>query len=223
MSRLITPSWFSSISWARNAPPSRIRDDEQGRTWREKAYEDLRNMLGRVYGDFNEAAKRGVEFENHVYRVAKLEDPYGVNASQFFKQVVAQCVGGQFQYKSKRFVEIAGEEYCVYGKLDVWFPADRTIKDIKTTGNYKGRDHYLKSMQHKMYCYINQAPSFRYVVAEFPDDTSRQISDIHMIDYEIDDPESLKEEIIERIVEDLQFLEADPELMDLFLNTYSLY
>jgi len=213
MSRLITGSLFGSISWAKNSPPH----------WRERAYQSLEDMLARVWNDPNEAAQRGMDFEKTAYSIlgSKANNIEALSCSDHFKKILNLCKGGQFQKKTKSFIEIAGEEYCLYGKIDVWF--EKLIIDIKTTGNYKGRDNYLKSMQHKIYCYCEGISDFQYVIAEFTDSSGNTIKEVHIVDYHIDNPKDLKEEITDEIINALTFLEADPKLMDLFLTKYSMY
>ncbi len=222
MSRLITPSLFSSVSWALNAPASNIRGKSV--TWKQQAQEDLKNMLARVWGGMNDAGKRGVAFEDQVYKLLGRGIPIDeIDCSEHFRTVLRACEGGEFQHKCKRYIEIAGEEYCLYGKIDVWFEETKRIIDIKTTGNYKGRDKYLDSMQHKIYCFNTDSKVFDYIVAEFADDRSTTILDVHKIRFRIDDPSTLRIEIENRILEVLQFLESDSKLWDLYLTKYSSY
>ena len=212
MSRLITGSLFSSISWAMNSPPH----------WRERAYQSLEDMLARIWNDPNAAAQRGMDFEKVVYRILETKkDIAALDCSDLFKKVLKLCKGGQFQKKTKSFIVIAGEEYCIYGKIDVWFP--KLIIDLKTTGNYKGRDNYLKSMQHKIYCYDEGISDFKYVVVEFTDDKGNTIKDVHEVEYHIDNPHELKDEIAGEIINVVAFRESDPKLLDLFLTKYSMY
>ena len=213
MSRLITQSLFGKIDWILNCPPS----------WKEKAFKDLNNMLNRVWTEPPPPAKRGMDFERVVYGILSRKhlDIAKLNCSDHFRLVLRLCQGGQFQRKTKSFLTIAGEEYCLFGKIDVWFP--NLIIDLKTTGNYKGCDHYLKSMQHKIYCYNEHIKDFKYIVVEFTDDDNNIIRDVHKIEYHVYDPKSLRKELEAKILNTLAFLEADPALLNLFLTKYSRY
>lgn len=213
MSRLITQSLFSKIDWLLNCPPS----------WKEQANKDLLNMLNRVWTEPAPPAKRGMDFEKVVYNILSKPklDIAKLNCSDHFRLVLRLCQGGQFQRKTKSFIKIAGEEYCLFGKIDVWFP--NLIIDLKTTSNYKGQDHYLKSMQHKIYCWNEKIPDFEYIVVEFMNEESNIIREIYRIKYRIEDSKDLKKELENKILDILAFLEADPVLLNLFLTKYSMY
>lgn len=211
MSRLITASLFSSINWFQSCPPS----------WKERATKDLHNSLARIWTDPNKAAQRGIDFERRAYAILeKGVDIDKVKSSELFKKMLRQIQGGVFQKKTKRFIEVGGEEYCLYGKIDVSFP--NKIIDVKTTGRYKGRDNYLKSMQHIIYCFNERISEFEYLVAEFDGDDG-PMEDLHTIPFHVDDPKSLEPVIRERIAETMAFLETDKELWDLYLTQFSRY
>jgi len=210
MSRLITTSLLSSIDWFNNCPPD----------WKDKAFKDLNNTLARIWTTPNPAAQRGMTFEKLLYDVLRRGNENRVTCSDKFKEVMKACKGGIFQKKIKKFIEIDGNEYCLFGKLDVDLP--EKIIDIKTTGNYKGRMNYLKSMQHKLYCYITKKSKFEYIIAEFYGD-SGPIEKVHYIPYEVDYWEKIEEEIIEKIREAINFLKTDEEIFELYTTKYSLY
>lgn len=207
MSRLITPSLMGSINWYLNCPPS----------WREKAFKDLKNQLGREYSEpMSPALQLGIKFEDAVYACAQLERDAG---SDHFKWFVAQCKGGIFQKRTRQYITIDGQQYCLFGKMDAWFPS--VIKDIKTTSNYKGPEHYLASFQHKMYCYNEQITDFVYLIAEF-DDTQQLIAH-HSITYKAPSHDKLEKEIVDTIEEATEFLKGYPELMTLYTTKFSKY
>ena len=210
MSRLITSSLFSSIDWHTNCPPS----------WKEKAIKDLRNMLARIWTTPNPAAQRGIDFEKLLYSVLRQGKEDKVNCSDEFREIMKTCKGGSFQKKTKKYIEVNENEYCLFGKIDVWF--HDVIIDIKTTGNYKGEKNYLNSMQHKLYCYIEHIRNFEYVVAEFNGD-SGPILKVHTIPYQVNYWDKLEEEIIEKIKEAINFLKTDEEIFELYTTKYSLY
>lgn len=206
MSRLITPSLLGSIAWYKDCPTS----------WKEKATTDLHNTLARVWDGGSVATELGQRFEATVYSVCRQTRDAG---SEHFKWFVAECQGGVFQKKSKQLIVVDDAEYCLYGKLDVWFPD--IIKDIKTTSNYKGAQKYLSTFQHKQYCFTEGINKFRYLVAEF--DESQKILAHYPIDYEAPDKETLKEEIVEAIRETVAFLKTNEEWFKLYTTVFSKY
>jgi hypothetical protein len=130
---------------------------------------------------------------------------------------VKECEGGQFQRKTKKIVEIEGVEYCLYGKIDVWFPS--VLKDIKTTSNYKGPKHYLDSFQHLMYCYTEKVYSFEYIVAVFNEE--EKLITTHKVSYTCDDVGALEQEITNRVKEAVEFLKEDEDLWKLYTSKFS--
>lgn len=213
MSKLITTSLFGSVKWFNTCPPS----------WKEKAFKDLTNMLSRIWIEpekENIAAKRGIEFEKQIQSICEAGTVETVECSKEFRAVLRECDGGQFQKKVKRYISIDGVEYCLYGKVDVWFPD--ILKDLKTTGRFKGRESFLGSMQHILYCYVERKTKFRYVVSEFDEDDG-PISRNHMVDYEAPSLEDLERIIIEEIQKIMQFLKGDEELWKMYSTIYSKY
>ena len=209
MSKLITASLAGSIDWVRNCPPS----------WKTKAYADLENQLARNYSaETPLAMKRGLAFESAVYSRVYQNKPQ--KGSEHFQWFIDECKGGQFQRKAKCFIEIDSVEYCLYGKLDVYFP--NVIKDIKTTGNYKGAENYLNSFQHKLYCYLEQIPKFEYLVAQFIDDSNTIIAH-HKIEYEVQDMQALKENVIAEVRSIIFFLNEHKNLMELYNTKFNLF
>lgn len=222
-SRLITPSLLSAIAWCQTAPQSHIDKDPTKPTWREQAYVDLDNLLNRVWDNSPKPyLDRGIKFENAVYKEAM--NPTG-RGSDHFKWFVEECKGGQFQYKSKKYVTIDGHVYCIYGKLDVRFP--HIIKDIKTTSKWKGDANYLDTWQHRLYCFTEGIDAFRYNVAVFndPDEgpLSNEIVDHHAVDYVVEDRAQLEESIITKIKEVVQFLQLDEQWFTAYTTKFSLY
>lgn len=211
MSRLITQSLVGSVDWYTNCPPD----------WREKARADLVNQLSRASfeGEPPTVIRRGYLFEDavrdHVIRES-------VKASEHFLWFLEQCRGAVFQKKVKRYVEIDGVEYCLYGRIDAWFV--NVIKDIKTTGRYGGRDKYLNSFQHKLYCYIERIPSFVYLIAEFDGPQSMGPVIAHYaVDYQAPPLEELEREVITKVKEVVDFLKSDEELYTLYTTSFSRY
>ena len=157
MSRLITASLHSQINWYKICPQS----------WRGRAFTALVKSLGREYGEITGPGKRGIDFENEVYRVSRIKKTGG---SKKFQKILNSVEGGVFQKKAKKFIVIDKVEYCLYTKLDVWFPTK--IIDIKTTGkwDHNSSDKYLGSFQHQLYCYVTGIQDFEYLIAVFDGD-----------------------------------------------------
>ena len=208
MSRLITPSLIGSISWLKTCPPS----------WKAKAALDLKNQLGRIKTPMSPALELGIRFEDAVVKATALK-PEEVTGSDHFKWVVEEGRGGQFQRKTSVMLDIDGFVYCLYGKIDAWFPD--IIKDFKSTSNYKGPDNYLKSFQHKMYLYNENMTKFRYVIAEF--DKDQKIIGHYAVDAELNDRLALEAEIVSTIKEAIAFLSSNTELFTLYTTKFSLY
>ena len=214
MSKLITPSLFGSIGWYNKAPES----------WKEKAYRDLYNTLARKYKPPVGAAKRGMDFEDHLYRILKKKkDIDKVKCSDRFKEILNHCKGGQFQVKSKSFIDIDDVEYCLYGKIDVLFPTK--IIDIKTTGKWDqhSEEKYLGSMQHIMYLYNENMEIFQYIIAVFNGNVSTEIKEVKILNYAEKFREKLKNRIVVEIRKQNRFFKEHPALLDLYNNKYSLY
>lgn len=213
MSLLITSSLFGSIDWYENAYNN----------WKEKAYADLRGMLAREWSGMSDAGQRGVDFENAIYNTLNKGKEKEIRASDKFKVFLEKCKGGEFQKVTKKFITVDGLEYCIYSKLDVWFPAK--IIDIKTTSKWDqySEGKYLNSMQHIMYCYTSDISTFLYMVAVFNGETSKDIQDIKYLSYEAPSLPFLENTIVERIKKLQAFFKQHLELEQLFEHTYSKY
>jgi hypothetical protein len=217
MSRLITPSLFNSFQWLQKC---------KGEA-KETAYQQLVNMLTRVYPDtMPHAIKRGIDFENAVYTMlSKIEnknDIEKINSSDLFKQVLYECYGGVFQHKSKSFLTIDGKEYCLYGKLDVFFPNNKPPKiiDIKTT-KFKKSTNYCDTMQHKIYCYNEKVKHFDYLVVMM--NNKDELVKIQQEHYEVESFDDLKKDIEENIKYLMNYFEMDSDLMRVYKDKYCLY
>jgi len=210
MNRLITASLIGSIEWYKTCPAS----------WKAKAAKDLQNTLARIYSEpMSAAVKRGIAFEDDICKRAVFDTETAfVPPIQTF---IAECKGGEFQRKTKRFIEVDGFEYCLYGKIDVAFPD--ILKDLKTTGKWKGADNYLNSFQHKLYCYNEHVPKFRYVVGVFDTEGSLIPNDVHLIDYEVKDWHALEKEMYSTIRDTIKFLSQSKTWFDLYTARFSQY
>ncbi len=210
MSKLITASLVSAIDWLTSCPSS----------WKAKAKEDLTNQLSRIWIEppADSPLRLGQDFEKKVYQQAdnKLIIKVG---SENFQWFVEQCRGGVFQKKCRKIIEVDSEEYCLYGKIDVWFPG--VLKDIKTTSNYKGREAYEKSFQHVLYMYVEHIERFEYLIAEFQKG-SKQIAEKHHIIIEVPDTEPLRE-IIDNTIRKVMGSIESSGLMELYKTKFCLY
>jgi len=183
-------------------------------------------MLTRTKTPFPEAAKKGVDFENMVYDLLRAKkDLEKIGGSATFKKILRACEGGAFQSKVKFFLTIDGEEYCMYGKLDVDLVKDKDlIIDLKTTAKWNrwSEDKYLKSMQHHMYCFGKKCPNFEYHIAVWDGDSTK-IAQYHVLSYEAMSWAEEEKYLIEKVRDVRDFLATMPELDEAWRNTYSMY
>lgn len=208
--KLITQSLVSGVEWLQNCPPS----------WKENAYKDLVSMLSRDYSKpMPEPVRIGIEFENVVYSVLNGQLKPQKELSPKFQQVLDRCHGGIFQKKSKSFIKIKNVSYCLYGKIDVYFPKE--IIDIKTTKDFKGPQKYLDSIQHRVYCHNEKIPKFTYLVAELNE--KKKISKLREVNIEIDDFEKNEIIFMERIENVLSFIYSDKELKELYNTKFCIF
>lgn len=208
MSKLITASLIGAVEWAEKCPAS----------WREKAKKDLDNQLNRVWvaPEPGSSLELGIDFEKRVYEHAS-RTLVTREGSDHFQWFVDKCRGGVFQKKCRKIIELDGDEYCLYGKIDVWFPD--VLMDLKTTRNYKGASHYTSSIQHVLYMYVEQVPKFLYLVAEFTEG-SKRIVDHHEIGVAVASTEALREQIDDKIRVTMDFIRRNG-LMEAYVKKFS--
>jgi hypothetical protein len=221
MSRLITTSILDAIDWCKTAPDSLA---PSGKTWKEDAYSQLKATLGRAPWNPTPAILRGIDFEASIYAILNGKKEETIECSDHFRSVLMACKGGVFQKKTKTIIEMDGVEYCLYGKIDVFFPAK--IVDIKTTAKYGGKDKYLSTSQHHLYCFGENIPEFEYVIAEFKSDEGKDIRAVHHVSYVSPSLEFEEEYIKGKIRDMLSFLEnySEPgDLKELYNTTYCKY
>lgn len=212
---LITPSLINKIVFLVECPAS----------WKVSAYDSLRKMLKREYTNPSIEAQRGIDFENEVYKEVftreKVMDPV---KQGLFDRIEK----GNFQYTASKALIIDDQEYTLYGKLDVFFPKGHFkyknghIRDIKTTKKYiVGK--YLKTIQHKIYCYCTGVKTFDYDVVEFKEHENGTMEKIlHPIEhYEVSSWASLEKELKEEIQKAMGALLGFEELFKLYLEVYT--
>ena len=220
MSRLITPSLISSVDFCRTCPPS----------WKIQAYKSLQDMLGRIWAEPTVAIKKGIFYENLIYDILQGKIDLKKRSDNMDK-VLKYCEGGDFQHKSKQTVIIDGEEYCLYGKLDVYFPPSEKysqghIIDLKTTKKYS-KSKYLNTWQHIIYCLNTGISTFDYLVCLWnnPDDEKDYtLKSVNIVEYKMTgDIDIVKESLYNKIREVIAFLKKDAVLWELYTKTYSKY
>lgn len=229
---LITASLISAIDWTLNAPHTVIKEEKGGdgkTTWAEKAYVDLCAQVAREQTEFSEAARKGVEFEKAIYESAlqRSKDPLkfrGLGGSRNAEIVAGAVEGYAFYQKAGKRVTIGGNECYLYAKYDAIFLPD--IIDLKTTGKYT-KNKYLKTFQHKLYCYISGAETFRYVIAEWAKDEKSvahndPIAKVHTEQYLVSDALWLASEVEDKVAEALKTLK-DLGLWETYRTKFCLY
>jgi len=225
---LITQSLISSIDWFKTAPSSPVKGDPQGRTWRTKAYHDLRDMLARKPWEKQDpATQRGINFENNVYDIIGgiHRTPESETEAKHLQWFVDQIKGGKLQYSDKEIVTLDGEEFCLYVKLDAYFPTAVTegaigrIDDIKTTSSYTP-GKYLNGFQHLLYCHVLKTVHFRYLVQPYDKQTGEMLEP-QIEEYRVSDFELLKQIVYNKVREARKMLREFDELNELFENVYT--
>lgn len=219
MSILITPTLLNSFDFYTN-----VKSPE----WKKKAFDDLLSTLKRSKPwDTTPAIQMGMKFEKAVYdqcNAIQKGAPY--KGTQLFQGVVAKCIGGKFQRKSKYYVTLNRDEYVVYSKMDVVFERgtpDREeghIIDIKTTGKFDprcGRKKYTGGWQDKIYCVSLEIPTFEYLVAEWESKEVFKLANVHPILVEHKNLNVVREEINAHI---LKFVDWTKKNEDTF-GTYT--
>ena len=222
MSRLITTSILDAIDWCKTAPDS--INQATGNTWKQDAYSQIKATLGRAPWNPTPAIVRGIDVENSIYAILRDGKEESITCSDSFRKVLMECKGGQFQKKTKTIIELDGVEYCLYGKIDVFFPTK--IVDLKTTGKYSGKEKYLGTSQHHLYCFGENIPEFEYIIIEFVDEGSKNIRGVHHVSYVSPGLEFEEEYMKGKIRGALEFFEKYDEpgdLKELYNTTYCRY
>lgn len=204
---LFTSSIFDAYKWYRNAKGA----------YAEKAYQDFINKLERKASTPSPEIQRGIDFENYIYRVANSEN-MNLEEKELVKIVIENVKGAEFQKVFKKIKNIDGQSFCLYGKVDAYFPY--CIKDIKTTNRYN-KTKYENGIQHELYCYLAQVHNFEYIVAIF--NHTEYIQSIENIRIEFKDMQKLENSIIEKVTEFWQFIQSDSMLLSAYLTSFCKY
>lgn len=125
---------------------------------------DFMHTLRREHTETTEAQQRGIDFENLVTDICYGR---GDRSNKWWDAAshIADIVrGGQFQYRAKKQIEVAGKSVVLYGRLDVLKAG--TIYDIKYAGKYD-RGKFVDSTQHPAYLLlVPEATKFEYLVSD---------------------------------------------------------
>lgn len=182
MSRyLLTHSLLSS--WLHGIKENPFEDA----TTERDAYSEFLDYLNKVETPPTEAMLNGMEFEKLVTAICNGEQtfglipadpknpyagmvPMGIDEHRWYSAAAKMAqiiVGGQFQFKARKYVTVNGIDFLLFGKLDVLKAGD--IDDIKFSKSYD-RGKYFSSTQHPMYLeLVPEARRFNYLVSNGTD------------------------------------------------------
>ena len=206
---LMTATLLDAYQWMLDAPPS----------WVERAKMDLINKIRREDKfEPNEAVKRGMAFEDEICKRLHLSreeflQPYADDLKPIVSNFYDSCAGGQQQVKVTGEITVDGMDFFLFGYADIVFPA--VIRDIKTTGSYKGADKYLGRAQHLIYMHCLKTYQFTYEVADF---SGSRLEEYHSIKIR-DTPENVEFRLKGRIKNLKQYMENN-NLMDDYLYKF---
>lgn len=158
---LMTHSLLSSWLYA-------IKDDpfEDATTERDH-YAEFLDVLNRVPTPTTEAMQNGIDFEDTVMSFVQGVPNLGGRWDDAAEKIARIVDGGQFQYKAKKTVTVAGNDFLLYGRLDALKAG--TIYDIKFSKSYD-RGKYYGSTQHPLYLeLVPEARQFMYLVSNGTD------------------------------------------------------
>ena len=213
----MTQNLIESVRWYMEAPMSVIKPERGGdgtKTWKQKAWSDLEDMLLRKPSEFGIAAQHGVNFEKKIYEFANNETRAG---SKEFNEICDSVKGMRYFHKEGKTFKINELECYIYAKYDaILLPK---IIDLKTTAKYK-KGKYLNSVQHKLYCFVSEAEEFEYIIGEW--DEYPKLKAVHREVYRVQNKDLLKTEV------EMMILDCFDNLMNLNLwekyrDTYCLY
>lgn len=204
---LITTSILDSFNWLNSCPPS----------WRDRAYKGIVASLKREPWTPHKTAERGINFENMIFSHSR--SIVNNTGSKYFQAMVDRVKGGRFQQVIKKTIKGPRDRnVLLYGKADVVMP-DKII-DIKTTEVYRGDDKYLNGWQHILYLYMTGLCDFTYLVALFEEFPSNNMIDVYAIDYHVDNPNELLQDIKDGVGRFHEWLE-DEGLFHHYEQTFS--
>lgn len=155
---LLTHSLLSSWLYAMKDNPYEDLTTERD------SFAEFLKSLRKEPTETTEAMLNGIAFEDMVTDIIEkgFDDPTEkwLEAAQKVADIVR---GGKLQYKAKKPIEVSGEKFLLYGRLDILKAGD--IMDIKFSKSYD-RGKYLTSTQHPTYLeLIPEAEKFTYVIS----------------------------------------------------------
>ena len=164
MAYLMTHSLLSAWLYA-------IKDDPYTDATTERdSYAEFLDVLNRVPTPPTEAMQDGLDFEELVTSIANGASWESDRENRWYwaaRKIAETVQYGQFQYKAKKRVTVAGIDFLLYGRLDVLKAGE--IYDIKFSKSYD-RGKYFDSTQHPLYMeLIPEAEKFNYLVSNGSD------------------------------------------------------
>ena len=125
-----------------------------------------------------------------------------------------QCKGGEQQVKIGKDIEACGEQFYLFGYIDVLQPS--TILDIKTCTKFR-EDKYRDSIQHSIYQYATGIPEFKYIVADY--NGSRYPSMARVVETSIADISEAERRIKGRLTNLVHYLKEN-NLWEDYINLF---
>ncbi len=215
MALLITPTLLNSFDWLNNCPQS----------WKDRAYTDIMNTLNREPWKPNRAVRMGIDFENKVYANANRPDLSSLSASKHFIKVCERVRGYNYQKRTKLVLNVDGEEYYCFGRLDCYSPKE--IIDIKTTAKFGGDAKYLAGWQHKFYTALEEVYKFTYLVAEWENAELENfvIREVYEVPYVLDPDkiEDVIQEIKDHIRKFIDYVNFDDGMKEAYYTRYNKF
>lgn len=225
MSILITPTLLNSFDFYLNCHNAQ---------WKKKAFEDILGTLRRDKPwEPTKEIQMGCKFEEAVYdQCAKVQAGAPYKGSLIFQSVVARCVGAEFQCKCRYNETIDGEDYCIYGKMDVFFPKgtpdleEGYIIDLKTTASFNpkhGPKKYLDGWQNKTYCVATGVSVFEYLIAEWESKEEFKLADLHNVVVRHKDLDAVRQQIKNHIKEFVAWTKLNEETFGTYTALTTIY
>lgn len=126
-------------------------------------YAEFLKSLRREPTETTEAMQNGIDFEDLVTAIIDQDYDESHKWVEAASKVANIVRGGKLQYKAKKPVEVSGEKFLLYGRLDALKAGE--VMDIKFSKSYD-RGKYITSTQHPTYLeLIPEAEKFTYVIS----------------------------------------------------------
>ena len=237
MGHLMTATLLGSFKWMEDAPASwaeRAKEDFYAKVRRQDKFEpapeaqrgieferiicDHCNVLDeeafmiKMRDTYAEKIKNDPDLE---YASIESKEALLTRILNVCNAMYHQCKGGQQQVKVGKDIEACGEQFYLFGYIDVLHPS--TILDIKTCTKYK-ESKYRDSIQHSIYQYCTGLLDFKYIVANY--DGRVYPFDMRVVDTSIQDLVEAERRIKGRITNLVHYLK-DNNLWDDYINIFS--